>query len=219
MNGQRVWRVLSVTVAMAVLSAAPALGQYVLDLSASPEEAGVVASFPLAADVVEGDEVTVTATAHDGWVFAGWQGDISSDASSLTFPFTGDTTLVAVFVEDVGEGYQLTLLNEPSGAGTLVRDPVQEAYYDNEQVTITVYPTDGFVFTGWAGDLPEDADPNSTVLTVTMDQNRDIYATYSAASTVDETGTDGGACGAIGVVGFGSLLSMMFVLRLGRFGR
>jgi hypothetical protein len=218
MNGQKFRRLLTVSAISVVLSAAPAWADYSLEISASPEAAGVAASFPVAGALAEGTEVTVTATPAEGWVFAGWQGDIVSTESSLVFPMTGDTQLVALFVEDEGPQYSLTLLNDPSGAGALVRDPAQETYTSGSTVTLTVYPADGYVFTGWDGDIPEDADANATTLTLTMDQDRDVYATYSAASTVAPGAAAGSGCGAIGIVGMGSLLSMMFVLRLGRHG-
>jgi gliding motility-associated-like protein/uncharacterized repeat protein (TIGR02543 family) len=44
-------------------------------------------------------QVTVTATAATGWIFAGWQGDAAGTDNPLTVNLTADQTIVAVFNE------------------------------------------------------------------------------------------------------------------------
>ena len=131
-----------------------------------------------------------------------------------------DTALTAVFVEATNGDYTLTAFVDPSGAGTIVRDPVQEAYAEGDVVTLSAFANPGFVFTGWAGDVPEDADLTSAVLVLAIAGDTDVYATYSVASTLDDgDGTDvpeGTACGAMGIVGMGALFGLMLSMKLGR---
>jgi len=198
-----------------------ASAQYVLDVDVDPPGAGVVGSYPSVAEVSDGDWVTLTATAADGWEFAGWDGDIVAAESTMTFELIDDTSLTAVFVESTAGEYTLTAYVDPSGAGTVVRDPVQEGYDAGEQVTLSAFANPGFAFTGWAGDVPEGADASSDVLVLTIAGDTDVYATFAAASTLDhhEDGTDapqGAACGAMGVVGLGALFGLMLSMKLGR---
>lgn len=71
---------------------------YELTVDVDPSEGGSVD--PESGTFEEGEEVEVTASAADGWSFAGWSGDISSDNNPLTFTMEDDTELTATFEED-----------------------------------------------------------------------------------------------------------------------
>ncbi|MFO8110628.1 MAG: hypothetical protein R6U17_08975 [Thermoplasmata archaeon] len=51
----------------------------------------------------EGTEVTITATAADGWKFVEWTGDATGTPASIDVTMTEDMTVTAVFEEDEGE--------------------------------------------------------------------------------------------------------------------
>jgi len=74
--------------------------EYMLSLHAEPEEGGDVFG---AGSFVEGEEVTVSAEANDGFLFSHWQdsGGTTSDQPGFTFFMPGEAySLTAVFVPD-----------------------------------------------------------------------------------------------------------------------
>ncbi|HRX84164.1 MAG TPA: hypothetical protein P5572_04015 [Phycisphaerae bacterium] len=201
--------------------AADARAQATLTLNVEPAGTGFVGRFPNASDFVDGDDVTVTATPAPGYEFVGWIGDIESADSSMTFPMAEDTELTAVFAElEYDEGtvlHTLTAFVEPSGAGTIVRDPALFEYAEGNEVTLTAYAGEGFVFTGWSGDLPEGADATDPTLVLTMDADLDVRANFSAGLVLDgEDGNNTTACGATGVVAMTVLCTLMLSMKLGR---
>lgn len=185
----------------------PVMGQFTLTVDSEPAEGGSTAVFPQAATYDDGAEVTLTATPAEGFEFAGWEGDVVAAESSITILMTDDTLLTAVFTEATPPGHVLTAFVDPSGAGTIVRDPAEFEYEDGAQVTLTAFAGEGFVFTGWEGDLPEGSDGSSAELTVVMNGDVTLEASFAAAQQLDdETAT---ACGAMGMSGFGLMLSLM----------
>jgi uncharacterized repeat protein (TIGR02543 family) len=44
-----------------------------------------------------GTEITLTATANPGWIFAGWSGDLTSNENSITITITNNQTIIANF--------------------------------------------------------------------------------------------------------------------------
>lgn len=194
-----------------LLGAGPAFGQYALDIEVEPVDAGIVSS------ALDGDYTTVTAMPAEGYEFVGWEGDITATEDSMTFEMLDDTYLVAVFEPAGGVEYTLTAFVDPSGAGTIVRDPADFTYAEGTEVTLTAYADPGFVFTGWTGDLPAEADPTDATLVVTMDSDLDIEAAFAAAEGLvdDNTGATG-ACGAMGSVAAIMLVSSMLMTKFGR---
>jgi len=207
-----------VAVAVATVAfAADARGQVVLTLNVDPADGGFAARYPGAGDFIDGDVVTVTATPEPGYEFVGWVGDFESTNSTVSFVLAEDMELTAVFQETVHPDgvalYALTAFVDPSGAGTIVRDPALFEYEDGDEVTLQAYAHDGFVFTGWSGDLPAGADAANPTLVLAMTDNLDIRANFSAGLVLGEGDT---ACGAIGTVGMVSMLGLMLALKLGR---
>lgn len=222
MKGFTIVRTAIVTAVAVVAFTASAQAQSVLTLNVEPEGSGYVARFPGADGFVDGNDVTVTATPEPGYEFVGFEGDVESTDSSITFTLSEDMTVTAVFQEvtheDGVELYQLSAFVEPSGAGTIVRAPALFDYEDGEEVTLEAYAGEGFVFTGWSGDLPEGESGENAVLVLSMTGDLDVRANFSAALTVDEgdEGDGTAACGSIGAVGMGALVAMMLSLKLGR---
>ncbi len=202
---------------ISLLMASSAWAQSSVSLDVEPADGGYVAQFPGADELVDGGEVTVTATPADGYEFVGWEGDIETTASSFTFILSGDTALTAVFQPVVADvTYLLTAYVEPSGAGTIVRDPALFEYPEGAEVTLTAYADEGFVFAGWTGDLPAGTDASDPVLVVTMDGDVDIRANYSAGLRTDDETPGTAACGATGFASLGLLFGMMMMMKLGR---
>lgn len=69
--------------------------EYNLSVLKSPSEGGSVD--PTGGTFEEDTEVTVEATANEGFVFRDWTGDVSSGDKSVTFTITEDTEITANF--------------------------------------------------------------------------------------------------------------------------
>jgi uncharacterized repeat protein (TIGR02543 family) len=74
-----------------------------------------------------------------------------------------------------------TLAVTASGNGTITLNPPGGAYAVGTVVQITATPATGFTFTGWSGAVTGIANP----ITITMDGDKTVTATFTAASTGD----------------------------------
>ncbi len=76
----------------------------------------------------------------------------------------------------------LTLLIEGQGEVVLDPMPVGKTYDPNTVVTLTAVPDSGWFFAGWSGDLTGETNPE----TITMDQAKDVTATFKLRTGVDD---------------------------------
>ena len=90
----------------------PETTTYTLTTSVSPQGGGSVT--PASGTFDEGENVTVEASANDGWVFDSWTGDVQSTNNPLNFTITANTSLTANFT-DVSSSYtvDITASNGP----------------------------------------------------------------------------------------------------------
>ncbi|MBO7458156.1 MAG: InlB B-repeat-containing protein [Paludibacteraceae bacterium] len=72
--------------------------------SSSDENAGSVTVSPAKDTYEYGDQVTITATANEGYTFSGWS-DGSQDGNPRTFTIDGDTTIQAIFIPNTNTKY------------------------------------------------------------------------------------------------------------------
>ncbi len=72
-----------------------------------------------------------------------------------------------------------TLAVSTSGQGTVTRSPNQTTYAPGTVVTLTAAPAAGFTFTNWVGNV---ADVNSPATTITMNQNEEVTAVFTATN-------------------------------------
>lgn len=125
----------------------PGLGGFHLVLQSDPEEGGVLEG---AGQYPAGEEVTVTALASDGYVFAEWlDADGEQFSADASFDFTmpeGDVVLTASFVEDDVALYTLELLADPEGSGIVFGSGLYEA---GEPIAVSAEAEPGFVFESW----------------------------------------------------------------------
>ncbi|MCR4898633.1 MAG: InlB B-repeat-containing protein [Acholeplasmatales bacterium] len=100
----------------------------------------------------EGDEVSVLASANEGYEFDGWyEGDDKvSDSPLYTFNIDHNTVLFVRWKKIQGETtkYTLTTINDNSNAGNITSYTNQE-FDEGESVTLTANPKSGFEFDGW----------------------------------------------------------------------
>lgn len=116
---------------------------YVITLLVDPAGSGTTAG---GGTVLDGSQVTVTATPGNGYRFAAWEedgGQVSTNPS-YTFTVTGNRTLTAVF-EQVPI-YTITATIDPDGSGAVTG---AGQYQEGATVTLVATPADGYEFTGW----------------------------------------------------------------------
>jgi len=122
-----------------------------------------------------GQQVTLTATPATGWVFSGWSGAATGTANPLTVTMDGNKNITATFVEQTGTTFALT--TNVVGQGAVSANP-QGPYAPGQQATLTATPAQGWIFSGWSGAASGTTNP----LTVTMDSNKTITATFTEQS-------------------------------------
>ncbi len=129
---------------------------YRLDVASSP--GGSVSLDPPAAAYARGAVVTLTATPHPGFAFAGWGGDLAGSPNPATLVLDADKSVTAVFVP------QHTVTVEPAAGGAVTLEPPGGRYDPGTPVTLTAVAARGYVFAGWSGDLAATTNPASLVL-------------------------------------------------------
>ncbi len=130
---------------------------------------GTVVCSPTKTTYAHGETVTLTATANAGYAFAGWSGDASGTASSVTLTMDGSKTVTANYTQ---KAYTLTI---QSANGTVVCSPTKTTYAHGETVTLTATANAGYAFAGWSGD----ASGTASSVTLTMDGSKTVTANYT----------------------------------------
>jgi len=129
--------------------------------------------------------VEVRAVPEPGWNFTGWSGDLSGTTNPVTLTPTTAKAITATFTQ---ASYQLQVTSE--GFGQVTVSPQKSSYRYGEQVVLTAVTGAGWQLQQWSGDLTGATTP----ITITMDQNKVIKATfarteYSLAVTQEGQGT------------------------------
>ena len=144
-----------------------------------------------------GDNVSLRATAKEGYRFIGWKenGNIVSTDADYTFAVTGKRNLVAAFASE--NTCLITASANPEEAGTVTG---AGAYDANETVTLTATANEGYEFVNWTEGnnvVSEDAEYS---FKVTKDRDlvanfEKIVVNYNVTATVnpEEAGTIAGA--------------------------
>jgi len=134
----------------------------------------------------EGTVVTIRAIPNSGYTFSGWSGDASGTTNPITIALDSDKSITANFTETTT--YTLTIT---AGSGGTT-DPLPGTYTHDEGtvVTIRAIPNSGYTFSGWSGDASGTTNP----ITVTMDSDKSITASFAKVSSDDDGGGDGGGC-------------------------
>jgi len=158
---------------------------YNLTLLANPDDIGVILTGE--GTYEEGDEVNITASAVEGYNFAGWTGeaeDISllDDDTSLSTFFTmpnRDITLTATYQEVIPSTYILTLLANPNDIGAVLTG--EGDYEEGDEVNISASVVEGYSFVEWTGEaedivLLDDAAAQATFFAM---PDRDVILTVN----------------------------------------
>ena len=114
----------------------------------------------------EGTEVTISATANEGYRFTGWEGN-SSTSDSLTITLNSNQTYQALF--ELIPIYTLTVTT--SEGGTVSSEGGE--YEEGTEVELTATPNEGYEFVGWEGN-----DSSNSDLTITLNSNLTIQPIF-----------------------------------------
>ena len=106
----------------------------------------------------EGTQVSITATANEGYRFTGWSD--GSTEETITTTINSDTALTANF--ELIPDYTLTVTSTEGGSVSIEGGEYQEG----TEIEITATPNEGYRFDGWEG---IDSNENTLTLTVTSD--------------------------------------------------
>lgn len=113
-----------------------------------------------------GTDVNLIAYPSKGWSFDRWTGD-ASGSSNCSITMDKDMVISATFTQDV---YSLT--TRTIGQGTV--SPINQTYISGTVVNLSAMSTQGWSFSGWSGDAT-----GATNITITMDGNRAVTATFT----------------------------------------
>ena len=122
-------------------------------------------------DYANGAEVTLTATAKEGYLFKGWEenGQMLTAPATYRFIATANRTLIAVFSDTVN----ITLLVNDPGMGSVTG---AGKYKIGSEVIVKATPNEGYVFQAWQ----EDGEVVSTEVeyTFTITEDRTLMAVF-----------------------------------------
>ncbi len=162
-------------------NASATYGRHVWTLTTTSTLNGTVLASSEGTTFTHGTTVTLTAKLDEGYVFAGWEGDVPAGqetANPLTLVMDSDKTLKAVFELYVVR-YPLTVTVAGSGSGAVLKAPDQTLYNEGTTVTLTATPAAGSSFAGWLGNVPAGSEMMNPLVLV-MDSTRTLTATFSA---------------------------------------
>jgi len=114
----------------------------------------------------DGTICTLIATANEGYTFVNWteNGNQVSLETSYSFTVNGDRTLVANFVSDDPNTYNITATANPSAGGTVTGSG---SYDEGTTCTLTATANTGYVFNNWTKNGTEVSSSATYSFTVT----------------------------------------------------
>jgi len=177
----RLLLLVSIAAAMAMTFVGCAPSSFKLSVSCSPEAAGSVD--PSRGTYDKGVEVDVTATPSAGYRFDHWEGGASGQSPTVLLTMDSTKTLTAYFTKT----YTVSVSSTPANSGSV--SPNGGTYDEGKEVTLAATPAQYYKFNGWSGD----ASGSSDHVTITMDSNKIVVAsfvklTYSVQTQVDASG-------------------------------
>lgn len=147
------------------------------------------AAITVTIDGHSGDIATAPITTNNGGNFNGATLTIPGDATlgANTIVVTDGTITVNKPFTVIGEAPTMFDLNITIvGDGSVTTDPSDETSFEEDtEVELTAEADTGAIFIGWSGDASGSTNP----LTVTMDADMDITATFEAEDTIPSTFT------------------------------
>ena len=148
-----------ILVLLAVLSCKPQ-AYYTLEVSCNPSEGGTVS--PSSESFLEGETISIKATASAEYLFEGWSGDAKGSSNPISLVMDSDKNIVANFVK---KSYSLTI--EVEGCGHVEEKLIgtKTDYESGSIVELTAVPDEYWKFDHWEGDIVGADNPMKTDVT------------------------------------------------------
>jgi hypothetical protein len=170
---------IAAVLAMTFVGCAPS--SFKLSATCSPEAAGSVD--PSSGTYDKGVAVEVTATPAAGYRFDHWEGGASGQSPTVQLTMDSSKNLTAYFTKT----YTVSVSATPASSGSV--SPNGGTYDEGKELTLAATPAQYYKFNGWSGD----ASGTSDHVTITVDSNKTIVAsfvklTYTVQTQVDASG-------------------------------
>ncbi|MBS3816545.1 MAG: hypothetical protein KGY76_03160 [Candidatus Thermoplasmatota archaeon] len=152
----------------------------------------------------EDTEVNLEAVADSGYEFVEWTGNngtiADTKANLTTITMNDDYAITAEFEEVSGVTYDLTISSTSGGS---VVDPGEGSftYSENDDVNLEAVANSSYEFVEWTGDNGTVADTKANATTITMDENKNITATFQETVETNTLMLDVDGNGAVEVNG------------------
>lgn len=145
--------------------------------SAYPVEGGTTTG---GGSYLYGDNVTVTATANEGYNFINWVEDdnVVSTEANYSFTVTGSRSLTAIFEL---QALEITVAIDPEEAGTIIGGGT---YSYGEEVTLTIERNEDWAFQNWTENGEVVSEEMTYTFVITSD--RDLVAHFMHTEGIDE---------------------------------
>jgi uncharacterized repeat protein (TIGR02543 family) len=163
----------------ATFESSPKPIKYILTVNKNPTSGGTVTLNPNKANYDAGEQVTVTAVANNGYTFDKWSGASAATTAIVIITMDANKTLTAMF-ESGSEPikYTLAVNSNPTGGGTVTRNPNKANYDAGEQVTVIAVANNGYTFDKWSGA----STATTASVNITMDSNKTLTAMFEKNS-------------------------------------
>jgi hypothetical protein len=171
----------SIAAVLAMTFAGCAPSSFKLSATCNPEAAGSIS--PSSGTYDKGVEVDVTATPAAGYRFDHWEGGASGKSPTVQLTMDSTKKLTAYFTKT----YTVSVSSTPANSGSV--SPNGGTYDEGKEVTLAATPAEYYKFNGWSGDTSGSSDH----VTITVDSNKTIVAsfvklTYAVQTQVDASG-------------------------------
>lgn len=151
------------------------MATYNVDLSATPSDGGTVS--PSGQNTYEeGEQIDLQAQASEGYVFAGWTGDISSSDNPHSLTVDQDYAIAANFEV---RNYELTINTEGEGSvNEKIVEQQAKQYEHGTLVELTAVADKGYRFVEWTGDVTG----TENTVQLTVESAKEVTAVFEKKS-------------------------------------
>lgn len=153
---------------------------YILDVDVSPVEAGSIS--PSIGQFNKGEEITLTPSPNEYWVFENWSGDVNSTSNPLTITMDNDKSIIAHFVK---KKYPLniSIIGEGSVEEQIIPQKITD-YDHGTLVELNPVPAKNWKFKMWSGNI----ESSEKLIQITVDREINLTVTFKNKFYVHENG-------------------------------
>ena len=144
---------------------------YTLNIVSNPTEGGIFS--PNGGTVNAGDQITVTQTPNQEFIFQNWSGAASGASSTVTVIMDSDKTLTANYIKKK-YGLNINISGEGNVTEKVIKTGSATDYNSGTIVELTAIPNNESTFLQWSGDLTGNENPKQ----ITIDGNKNVTAEF-----------------------------------------